>query len=107
MGIVSADFWIGAIFVLVAVFPANLGVRAWPSRRTPLAVDATGRVTYGEQELCPAGTVRAVRISKSRTGDANDHEVGLQLDEGKLVFIPSQYFVSFASRAHARPFAAK
>ena len=107
VGRVSADFWIGVIFVLVAGFPASLGIRAWRSRRTALVVDVQGRVTYGEQELCLAGTVRAVRISKSRTGDANDYEVGLELAEGKFVFIPSQYFPGFPTAALARPFAAK
>ena len=107
MGRVSADFWIGVVFVLIAGYPASLAIRAWRSRRTPLTVDGKGRVAYGEQELCPAGTVRAVRILKSRTGDTNDYEVGLQLVEGKLAFLPSQYFPGFATRAHARPFAAK
>jgi hypothetical protein len=107
MGQVSADFWIGVIFVLIGGYPASLAIRAWRTRRTPLTIDGKGRVAYGEQELCPAGTVRAVRISKSRSGEANDHEVSLQLAEGKLAFLPSRYFPGFATRAQARPFAAK
>src|SRR5688572_15293049 len=53
------------IFVLAAVLMAALAVRVWRTRRTPLIVEPTGRVRYGERELCAAGTVRAVRIAPS------------------------------------------
>jgi hypothetical protein len=101
----NPTLWIGVIFVLVAGFSALMAIHSWRIRRTPLTVDAQGRVTYGKQELCPAGSVRAVQIAESRRADANEYEVGLQLAEGRLVFIPSQYFPGFADRVQARPFA--
>jgi hypothetical protein len=103
----SANLWIGAIFLLVAGFIASLGLRAWRTRRTPLTIEYGGRVSYGEQELCAAGTVRAVRIAESRSGEPGDCEVVLEQDSGRMVSIPSQYFAGFSSREHARPFAAK
>jgi hypothetical protein len=48
-----------------------------------------------------------VRLTESRGGEVGDCEVGLEVDEGKTVFIPSWYFARFKSREHARPFAAK
>ena len=67
--------FLGAIFLLVAVYSAGLGIRAWRTRRTPLLIERGGRVTYGERELCAAGTVRAVRITPSRSGEAKLYEV--------------------------------
>src|SRR5579862_9557014 len=95
----------GALFLLVAALPAGLGVRAWRTRRTSLNIERGGRVSYGERELCAAGTVRGVRIAPARRGEAIECEVYLELDAGKLVPIPSQYFPGFTSSKHARPFA--
>jgi hypothetical protein len=106
-GTTSANLWLGAIFLLVAALPAGLATRAWRTRRTPLNIEFGGRVSYGERELCAAGTVRAVRIAPSRGGEANDCEVCLELAGGKLVSMPSQYFGTFRGREHARPFAAE
>jgi hypothetical protein len=97
---------IGAIFVLVAAVIGNSAIRAWRDRRIPLSVEAGGRVSYGEQELCAAGTVGTVRIAASRTGEANDCEVAFELAAGDLVYLPSQYFC-FSVREHARPFASE
>ena len=47
----------GAIFLPVAALPACLAIRAWRTRRTPLSIERGGRVTYGEREICAAGTV--------------------------------------------------
>ena len=95
----------GAILLLVAALPACLAIRAWRTRRTPLSIEREGRVTYGEREICAAGTVRAVRIAPSHSGDVNDCEVYLQLDGEFLVSIPSEYFAHFPTVAQARPFA--
>jgi hypothetical protein len=92
---------------LAAIVSAGLGIRAWRTRRTPLKIELGGRVSYGEQELCAAGTVQSVRIAPSRAGEANDCEVCLELAGGTLVSIPSQYFAGFKARAHARPLAAQ
>jgi hypothetical protein len=101
----SANLWIGGIFLLAASLSASLGFRAWRTRRIPIKVEFGGRVSYGERELCAAGTVRAVRIAASHGGEANDCEVCLELTGGKLVSIPSQYFAGFKAREHALPLA--
>jgi hypothetical protein len=106
-GEVSADLWIGAIFVLVAGLGATLAIRAWSTRRTPLNIECGGRVSYGERELCAAGSVRSVRIAASRGGERYDCEVALEVAGQELVYIPSQYFAVFGAREQARPFAAK
>ena len=106
-GAVAADLWIGAVFVLVAVFSATLATWAWRTRRTPLTIESGGRVSYGERELCAGGTVRAVRIADARGGNADECEIALELGDGTLVYLPSQYIAVYRPRAHACPFAAK
>ena len=103
----SANAWLTASPILAAGLCATLAIRAWRTRRTPLKVESGGRVSYGEQELCAAGTVRCVRIVPSLGGEVGDCEVWLEQADGKLVAIPSQYFAGFKSYAHARPFAAE
>jgi hypothetical protein len=103
--VVPADLWFVLIFVLVAAFSAGLGVRAWRSRHTPFTVERNGRVSYGENELCAPKTVQSVRIGPSRAGEAGDCEVYMELRDGKLVAIPSQYFGSYKDSTEARPFA--
>jgi hypothetical protein len=106
-GAASANLWCDdAILLLVAGLSAAVGIRAWPTRCTPLNIEFGGRVSYGERELCAAGTVRAARIAPSRGSEAGDCDVVLELAR-KMVSIPSQYFAVFNARAHARPFAAK
>ncbi len=95
----------GPILLLAGCLIAAMAIRAWRTRRTPLKVESGGRVSYGEQELCAAGTVRSVRIVPSPTGEIGDCEVWLELVDGKLVSIPSQYFAGFKSSEHAKPFA--
>ena len=95
----------GAIFLLVAVLPAAMGIRAWRTRRTPLVIEHAGRVSYGEREICSGGMVRAVRIVPSPDGESGDCEVCFELHGGNLVSIPSQYFSGFKSSEQARPFA--
>ena len=95
----------GAIFLLSAVLPAALGIRAWCTRRTPLIIERAGSVSYGERQICVGGMVRAVRIIPSPSGESGDREVCFELHGGKLVSIPSQYFSVFKSSEHARPFA--
>jgi hypothetical protein len=100
-----STLFFGVLFLLAAALPAGLGIRAWRTRRTPLNIERGGRVSYGERELCAGGTVRSVRIALSRGGEPNDCEVCLELDAGKLMSLPSQYFPGFNSSEHARPFA--
>jgi hypothetical protein len=101
-----ANSLFGPVLLLAAIYCAGLGIYTWRTRRTPLSVEFGGRISYGNWELCAAGTVRAVRLAESRGGEAGDCEVGLEV-EGKTVFIPPWYFARFKSREHARPFAAK
>jgi hypothetical protein len=97
---------IGGIFILVAAAIASYAIRAWRTRHIPLSIEVGGRVSYGEQELCAAGTVRGVRIAAARAGEANDCEIAFELAGGELVYLPSQYFC-FSGREHARPFASE
>ncbi len=97
---------IGGIFVLVAAMIASSAIRAWRTRHIPISIEAGGRVSYGEQQLCAAGTVRTVRIAAARAGEANDCEIVFELAGGDLVYLPSQYFC-FSVREHARPFASE
>ena len=98
------------IFLAVAGLLVGGVVWAWRTRHTVLTVRPGGRVCYGLRELCSAGAVRAVRIADARSGESGDCEVCLELDGGKLVYLPSTslYFTGcFKMRAHARPFAAE
>ena len=95
------------ILLLAGCLIGAMAIRAWRTRNTPLKVENGGRVSYGEKELCAAGSVRSVRIVPSLTGEVGDCEVWLEQADGKQVAIPSQYFAGFKSYAHARPFAAE
>jgi hypothetical protein len=103
----SANPLIGVTLILAGVLIGAMAIRAWSTRNTPLNVENGGRVSYGEKELCAAGTVRRVRIVPSFGGEVGDCEVRLELADGSQVAIPSQYFAGFRSRKHARPFAAE
>jgi hypothetical protein len=97
----------GPILLLGGCLIGAMAIRAWRTRATPLKIESGGRVSYGELELCAAGTVRCVLIVPSIGGEVGDCEVRLEQVDGKLVPIPSQYFAGFKSYAHARPFAAE
>ena len=97
----------GPILLLAGCLIAAMAIRAWRTRNTALHVENGGRVSYGEQTLCAAGTVRSVRIVESPGGEVGDCEVRLELADGSQVAIPSQYFAGFRSRKHARPFASE
>jgi hypothetical protein len=96
---------LGAVFLAIAGLMAAGALWAWRTRDTPLTVERSGRVSYGQHELCPAGSVRAVRIAPSRGGEWGDCEVCLEVDGGQLVSVPSQYFAVFRAREQAWPFA--
>jgi hypothetical protein len=103
----SSNPLIGVTLLLAGVLIGSMAIRAWRTRNTPLHVENGGRVSYGEQTLCAAGTVRTVRIVPSLGGEVGDCDVRLELADGSQVAIPSQYFAGFRSRKHARPFAAE
>ncbi len=104
VGEVSADLWFGLFFLLVAGYSGVPAVRAWRTRRTPLCIEDGGRVLYGAQLLCAAGSVRSVRIAEAKGGEG-DCEVFLELGGGELVPIPSLYFPRLNSRTSAGPLA--
>jgi hypothetical protein len=95
----------GVTLLLAGILIGAMAIRAWRTRNTPLNVENGGRVSYGEQTLCAAGTVRSVRIVPSLGGEVGDCEVRLELADGSLIAIPSQYFAGFKSSEHAKPFA--
>jgi hypothetical protein len=105
-GEVPVDLVVGSAFVLVAGYSATLAISAWRTRRTALSIESNGRVSYGEQELCPAGSLRSVCIAAPRR-EPYDCEVALEVAGRELVNIPSQYFATFGRREQARLFAAK
>jgi len=106
-GASSATRWIGAAFILVAAYSAWLGITAWRTRHTPLIIEADGRVTYGDEELCEPKSVASIRIAPARGGETGDCEVCFELAGGRLVWIPSQYFGAGRARKYVRPFAAQ
>jgi hypothetical protein len=108
LAIVYAGIWFVSVFsFLFAGLLAGIAVWAWWTRDTALIVEPGGRVCYGERELCAAGTVRAVRVAESPTGEAGDCEVYLELNGGKLVSLslPSPYFGVSKTRERAHAFA--
>lgn len=56
--------------------------RYWRLRRTPLTVDGAGRVSYGQEELCPAGSVRSVQIVPDPQAESGDCKVVLERADG-------------------------
>jgi hypothetical protein len=102
-----ANFCVGVVFVLVAAMSATLALRSWRTRLTPLSIERSGRVAYGDRELCAPGSVQAVCVAPSRAGEAYTYEIAFETGEGQLVFVPSQYFPPFATRQDARSLATK
>jgi hypothetical protein len=94
------------LFVVAFLLAGGVVWALWTSR-TPLTIEPGGRVCYGAREWCAAGAVRAVRIAGARGGEWGDCEVCLELDDGKLLYLPSAsfYFGSFKAREHAHSFA--
>jgi hypothetical protein len=123
MLILAAVFWLlaalffwwagGAIAMAVfgvpiALFVVQLlahGVTGWRLRATPLVVEPDGRVRYGDGELCPPGSVAAVRIVPDPLSEGDGHKVSLELTTGAAVELPPPYFESFLTHDHARRFA--
>jgi hypothetical protein len=91
-----------ALFVVQLIFH---GVSGWRLRDTPLVVDPDGRLRYGDRELCPAGSVVAVRVVPDPLSEGDGHKVALEADTGAAVPLPPPYFDAFVTQAHARRFA--
>jgi hypothetical protein len=77
----------------------------WRARagRTPLIVEPSGRVCYGQKELCSAGQVRCVRLvlSPDDEGDERTYDVCLDV-AGARVVVPG---FAYGSRENAFAFA--
>jgi hypothetical protein len=98
------DGMVGLGLFLITGCVISLAVWFWQTGGIPLAVESSGRVVYGDQELCPAGAVSAVRIAPARGGDG-DFGVRLELRGGILVDLPSTYFAHFGTPEQTRMFA--
>jgi len=70
--------WVGAAILLVAVFVVALTTWRLRTGGTPLIVERSGHVYYGEKELCSPGQVRTVRLVPS-SGES-DYDVCLELE---------------------------
>jgi hypothetical protein len=68
----STHWLLGAIVVVAASLYASWAIRAWRTRHKPLSIESSGRVSYGDRELCGPGTVRAVCIAPSPGGEAGE-----------------------------------
>ena len=100
-GEVAAALVVGSVFVLVAGYSATLAISAWRTRRTPLSIESNGRVSYGEQELCAAGSVRSVRIAAPRR-EPYDCEVALEV-AGTRVGLHPVTVLRYLRQARTRP----
>ena len=81
------------------------GVSGWQLRDTPLVIGPDGRVRYADRDVCPAGSVAAVRVVPDPLSEADGHRVMLLTDAGAAVGLPPPYFDSFPTRPDARRFA--
>jgi hypothetical protein len=81
-------------------------VRYWQLRRTPLVAEGNGRVSYGGREVCPAGSVRAVRIVPDPTAEHGDCKVVLDVAGGRQASLPLPYFGAISNRDLVRGLAA-
>jgi hypothetical protein len=93
---------IGAVPLGVAVLLFWQAVRYWRLRRMSLVIENNGRVSYGEQELCPAASVRAVRILPDPAAEHGDCRLFIELAEGPLVPLPLPYLGAISHREPAR-----
>jgi hypothetical protein len=79
------------------------GLTIWRLRtgRTPLTVERSGRVCYGEKEICAAGQVRSVRVLHAPSGEGA-YDVWLDLEAGTRLEVPG---FAYGSRDNAIAFA--
>jgi|SRR5262245_27488523 len=97
----------GVVLVGVAALLFWQSLRYWRLRQIPLVVESNGRVSYGERELCPADSVRFVRIHPDPQAEHGDCKVVIEVAEGPLVSLPQPYFGAISHREPARLLAAE
>jgi hypothetical protein len=73
----------------------------WRTGRTPLTIERSGRICFGEKELCPAGEVRTVRLVRAPGGD-DGYDVCFELNDGTRKVLPG---FAYGSRENALAFA--
>jgi hypothetical protein len=84
----------GPFCALLSVIWLVGGIDAWRRRRAPLVVESSGRVSYGSQEVCAEGSVRAVVIRTHYGEDAPpSYSVRLRVAGGEID-LPDPYFAS-------------
>jgi hypothetical protein len=76
--------------------------RYWRTRGTALVVESDGRVSYGQRELCPAASVRTVRVEPDPRGERGDCRVVLESIDGRSMELPLPYFGAISQREPAR-----
>jgi hypothetical protein len=91
LGVAALAFWQAA--------------RAWQLRQTPLSVESSGRVSYGEKEVCTSECVRTVRVMPDPGSETGGYTVRLELVDGKLVRLPGTFFGDWSNPEAARLFA--
>jgi hypothetical protein len=111
----AVAFWLTAnAFIRVAFCIPLVGVaapsiwqavRAWRLRTTPLTVESSGRVSYGEHEFCTVESVRKVRVMPDPGSETNGYTVRLELVDGQLVKLPGFFLGDWSERESARLFA--
>jgi hypothetical protein len=99
-GLTSLAF--AAIPLALAVMLVWMAVVYWRRGQTPLVAESTGRLSYGTRELCPGGSVRAVRIDPDPQAEHGDCRVVVELAEGKMMQLPMPFFGAISQREAAR-----
>jgi hypothetical protein len=93
--------WLGALILLLAAFVAGLSLWRWRTGRTPLTVERSGRICYGEKVICSPGVVRSIRVVEHPHGEGA-YDVMLDLHEGTRLEVPG---FAYGSRDNAIAFA--
>lgn len=92
----AAFLFVGAALLLWQAW------RFWCRRDVPLTVDGLGRVSYGEVELCPAFSVRCVRVVAQPRAESGQCKVVLEQSDATEVELPGPYFGGISQRDTAR-----
>ena len=105
----TGNGFIQVAFCIPLVGVAALSVwhttRAWQTRTTPLCVESSGRVSYGERELCTVDRVRTVRVMPDPGSERDGYTIRLELVDGQLMKLPGFFFGDWSNQASARLFA--
>ena len=101
-GIDPIGLGFGGLLFLFASVATWQGFRFWRLRRVPLTIETTGRVSYNDKELCPAGSVRSLQIVPDLREGHGDCKILLELNDSRRVDLEGPYFDSVATREDAR-----